>query len=408
MSNYANENREKKGQSLSGNVSQRKKENNTGLPDNLKSGIENLSSYSLDDVKVHYNSDKPSQLQAHAYAQGTDIHLAPGQEKHLPHEAWHVVQQKQGRVQPTMQLKGRVPVNDDAGLEKEADVMGARAVQMRLNDIKFSPSKSFPFENKFNSVIQKKILIDENWEVPYDGALVSKQCTATKPYIEQWKQLDTIFDAHTKTAIKDKQTNYFTNVFENDIRAMLRKYNDKKSFANAMELTRQLVQDIKLKLLGMETITGTDNRDGQFSQDDDDAGIGRTGKSKTLRIYRTMRTIDWNRYVVSNDPKDILRGHGGSLGQALHYFLKSKKDNLDDVLVEFEFSGIGNNLVDHKAIQDNGGEGKAPKGDKMTGKSEANDVMELDKKIFSINLGKSKDFITELNPRIKLKDKVRH
>lgn len=35
------------------------------------------------------------------YSQGTDIHIGPGQEKHLPHEAWHVVQQKQGRVKPT-------------------------------------------------------------------------------------------------------------------------------------------------------------------------------------------------------------------------------------------------------------------------------------------------------------------
>ncbi len=82
-----------------------KKENHTGLPDNLKSGVENLSGQNMDDVKVHYNSDKPATLQAHAYAQGTDIHVAPGQEKHLPHEAWHVVQQKQGRVQPTKQLK---------------------------------------------------------------------------------------------------------------------------------------------------------------------------------------------------------------------------------------------------------------------------------------------------------------
>ena len=105
-----------------------RKGNDTGLPDNLKSGVENLSGYSLDDVKVHYNSSKPSQLQAHAYAQGTDIHVAPGQEKHLPHEAWHVVQQKQGRVQPTMQLKLGVPVNDDIGLEQEADVMGAKAL----------------------------------------------------------------------------------------------------------------------------------------------------------------------------------------------------------------------------------------------------------------------------------------
>ena len=104
------------------------KPNNTGLPDNLKSGIENLSGYSMDDVKVHYNSDKPTQLNAHAYAQGSDIHLASVQEQHLPHEAWHVVQQKQGRVQATMQMKAGVPVNDDAGLENEADVMGAKAL----------------------------------------------------------------------------------------------------------------------------------------------------------------------------------------------------------------------------------------------------------------------------------------
>lgn len=102
--------------------------NNTGLPDNLKSGIENLSGFSMDDVKVHYNSDKPAQFNALAYAQGTDIHIGPGQEKHLPHEAWHVVQQKQGRVMPTMQMKTVHGVNSDSGLEREADIMGALAL----------------------------------------------------------------------------------------------------------------------------------------------------------------------------------------------------------------------------------------------------------------------------------------
>jgi hypothetical protein len=77
---------------------------------------------------VHYNSSQPAQLNALAYAQGSDIHLGPGQEQHLPHEAWHVVQQAQGRVRPTMQMREGVPVNDDAGLEREADVMGERAV----------------------------------------------------------------------------------------------------------------------------------------------------------------------------------------------------------------------------------------------------------------------------------------
>ncbi len=109
-------------------------ENKTGLPDTLKTGIENLSGHSMDDVKVHFNSDKPAQLQAHAYAQGTDIHLGPGQEKHLPHEAWHVVQQKQGRVKPTLQMKAGLPVNDDAGLEKEADTMGDKAARYANSD----------------------------------------------------------------------------------------------------------------------------------------------------------------------------------------------------------------------------------------------------------------------------------
>lgn len=98
----------------------------SSLPTQLKSGIEGLSGYSMDDVNVHYNSNQPAQLKAHAFTQGSDIHVAPGQEKHLAHEAWHVVQQKQGRVQPTTQLKGK-NLNDDSSLEKEADVMGKKA-----------------------------------------------------------------------------------------------------------------------------------------------------------------------------------------------------------------------------------------------------------------------------------------
>ena len=101
--------------------------NRTGLPDQLKSGVESLSGMSMDHVKVHYNSAQPAQLNALAYAQGSDIHVAPGQEKHVPHEAWHVVQQAQGRVQPTRQMRTETPINDNPGLEHEADVMGAKA-----------------------------------------------------------------------------------------------------------------------------------------------------------------------------------------------------------------------------------------------------------------------------------------
>ena len=100
------------------------KRNETGMSDNLKAGIEDLSGFAMDDVRVHYNSPEPATVQALAYTQGTDIYVAPGQEQHLPHEAWHVAQQMAGRVEPTTEVSG-LPVNDCIELEHEADVMGA-------------------------------------------------------------------------------------------------------------------------------------------------------------------------------------------------------------------------------------------------------------------------------------------
>lgn len=143
-----------------------KKENKTGLPNSLKSGLENLSGHSMDDVKVHYNSNKPAQLQAHAFAQGTDIHLASGQEKHLPHEAWHVVQQKQGRVQPTVQMKGRTPINNDTGLENEADIMGAKASNLSTSSTPALQQVIKPLGNR--QVAQRKpYKVQEKGAPPY-------------------------------------------------------------------------------------------------------------------------------------------------------------------------------------------------------------------------------------------------
>ena len=162
----------KLGEIANGNTVQ-KKENNTGLPDQLKSGVENLSGHSLDDVRVHYNSGRPAQLQAHAYAQGTDIHVAPGQEKHLPHEAWHVVQQKQGRVKPTVQLKAGVNVNDDTGLEKEADVMGTRSLHVGSNP-SFKP-------------LQKKADLSTTKEQPIQASMATLHGQQNNRYKEAHK-----------------------------------------------------------------------------------------------------------------------------------------------------------------------------------------------------------------------------
>jgi hypothetical protein len=97
-----------------------------GLPAPLRAGAEALGGFSLADVRVHRDSPEPAKLGALAFARGSDIHLGPGQERHLPHEAWHVVQQKQGRAPPSLQMK-EPEVEAADPLEIEADTMGAKA-----------------------------------------------------------------------------------------------------------------------------------------------------------------------------------------------------------------------------------------------------------------------------------------
>ena len=140
-----------------------------GLPNSLQKGVENLSGQSMDDVKVHYNSDKPAKLGAHAYAQGTDIHLGKGQEKHLPHEAWHVVQQKEGRVKPNVQRKEKIPINDDASLEKEADIMGSKALNFEDENTYDTPLSSKSFTQNTIQKVENELEEDEQERTELDS-----------------------------------------------------------------------------------------------------------------------------------------------------------------------------------------------------------------------------------------------
>lgn len=149
-----------------------RQENRTGMPDQLKTGLEQLSGMNMGHVRVHYNSSKPAQLNAHAFTQGSNIHVAPGQEKHLPHEGWHVVQQAQGRVKPTKQLAG-TQINDNAGLEQEADVMGARAAQR--------VSKSAPTASKFSTPQRQTDAVPSQMKRVSDGASLGSINSAKYP-----------------------------------------------------------------------------------------------------------------------------------------------------------------------------------------------------------------------------------
>lgn len=105
------------------------------MPAEVQAKMEGAFGTDLSAVRIH-EGPRAAALGALAYTQGTDVHFASGHyqpssqsgQELLGHELSHVVQQSQGRVSATTQAKG-VGVNDDAGLEAEADAMGAKAAR---------------------------------------------------------------------------------------------------------------------------------------------------------------------------------------------------------------------------------------------------------------------------------------
>lgn len=105
------------------------------MPEAVQAKMESAFGTDFSGVRVH-EGPRSEALGAVAYTQGNDIHFSPGAyqpnsqsgQELLGHELTHVVQQRQGRVSATTQAKG-VDVNDDAGLEREADEMGAKAAR---------------------------------------------------------------------------------------------------------------------------------------------------------------------------------------------------------------------------------------------------------------------------------------
>lgn len=102
--------------------------NLTGIPTQMKLDFEQHSGLSFDDVRVHYGSEKPERVQALAYTQGTDVYLGPGQERCLPHELGHIIQQKSRAIPVTQQWNG-LPFNADPAMEAQADAFASGALR---------------------------------------------------------------------------------------------------------------------------------------------------------------------------------------------------------------------------------------------------------------------------------------
>jgi hypothetical protein len=107
----------------------------TPLPPALRARMEAALGADFSRVRVHEGAHVAA-LGARAYAEGTDLHFAPGAyrpdapegQELIGHELAHVAQQAEGRVTAARQAHG-VAVNDDPALEDEATERGIRAAR---------------------------------------------------------------------------------------------------------------------------------------------------------------------------------------------------------------------------------------------------------------------------------------
>ncbi|MBK9551285.1 MAG: DUF4157 domain-containing protein [Saprospiraceae bacterium] len=156
------------------------------MPDETLNKMSSSFGTDFSDVNIHSDSKSATDAGALAYTQGNDIHFAPGQydpssqsgQELLGHELTHVQQQREGRVQANNEVNG-MPLNDDKGLEAEADEGGRMAVQMKEDSIKTASklvTQSNIIQKKSSFVIQ--MITDEDL-----GARADQADAARTPFV---------------------------------------------------------------------------------------------------------------------------------------------------------------------------------------------------------------------------------
>jgi hypothetical protein len=107
---------------------------NAKLNPDVQAKMENSMQTDFSDVNIVENSSKATQMNAEAFAQGREVHFAPGKfdqssqkgQELIGHEFGHLKQNEKSPVQANTKMNG-VPVNNDPALENEADQMGKKA-----------------------------------------------------------------------------------------------------------------------------------------------------------------------------------------------------------------------------------------------------------------------------------------
>jgi hypothetical protein len=158
-----------------------------GLDAPIKEKMETAFGADLSSVRVHEDGEA-AKMGAQAFTRGSDLHFAPGQyqpdtargQELIGHELAHVVQQSEGRVAASFQAKG-LAVNDDPGLEAEADAIGARAARgERVADLG-GADVGAGFSSIAQCYLDQKIA-KKDWRVADDLSIAIRQDTSKPAY----------------------------------------------------------------------------------------------------------------------------------------------------------------------------------------------------------------------------------
>lgn len=185
----------------------------------IKHNVSVLKGKDVTQAKVHYNSSEPAKVNAAAYAQGTNVHLAPGQDHLMGHELTHVAQQMGGEVNAGKQANnGLVNINDDPKLEREADEIGAKASQGEILQAK--TPKSAPMTHPSTPVIQRYMVYESR----------------DQHYYVSEEDYNTI---HTHTLEKDKEAYSDGDRYKNQMESFNKRYSKEKEKGKFKDRTKR-------------------------------------------------------------------------------------------------------------------------------------------------------------------------
>lgn len=144
------------------NTSPIQKKENKALPEEVQIKMESTFGEDFSNVSIREDYYKVKDMNALAFTKGESIHFAPGQfnpnsqkgQELIGHEFAHVQQQRQGRVQPIINLNN-IPINTDTTLENEADKKGRAATNAQpIGDFSSKPPQLKTIHKKNSETVQ--------------------------------------------------------------------------------------------------------------------------------------------------------------------------------------------------------------------------------------------------------------